>query len=262
MIWNIDPEIFRFGPLAVRWYSLAFVIGFFFGEKYVGKILMTKYKFSEQDVSKLLFYMLGGTFIGARLGHVLFYQPDYYFSNPLEIIQVWKGGLASHGGFFGVIASIFLYIRKYKNISFLALTDICSAPSLFVGSLIRIGNFMNSEIVGHPSNVPWAIIFKRNDLIPRHPSQIYESIGYFAVAVTAYILYRKFSEVWVSGRILGATLFLGFLFRIFIEPFKENQVSFENGLFMNMGQILSIPFVIIGLIMALNIGKKLKNKPQ
>lgn len=258
MIWDVDPEIFRIGPLAVRYYSLAFVIGFFLGEKYVGNILKTKHGFDEKQVSALLFYMLGGTFIGARLGHVLFYQPDYYLSNPLEIIQVWKGGLASHGGYAGILLSIFLYLKKYKNITFLQLMDIVAAPCLFVGSLIRLGNLMNSEILGSPSDVPWAFVFRRIDLIPRHPTQIYESIGYFTVAVILYFLYHKFNETWKSGRVLGFAMWLSFLFRFFIEYFKENQVAFENSMFVNMGQVLSIPFIVFGIIIAFELNKKIK----
>lgn len=258
MIWDVDPEIFRLGPLAVRYYSLAFIIGFFLGEKYVAKVLWKKYEIPEKDVSALLFYMLAGTFIGARLGHVFFYQPHYYFANPLEIIQVWKGGLASHGGYAGVLAAIFLYIKKYKNISFLGMMDAVAAPCLFTGSLIRLGNLMNSEIIGHQTDVPWAFVFKRVDLIPRHPSQIYESIGYFSVSVILYLLYKKYSDTWKQGRVLGFAMWLSFAFRMWVETFKENQVLFENDMILNMGQILSIPFIIVGLIMAFDIGKKLK----
>lgn len=258
MIWDIDPEIFRIGPLAVRYYSLAFVIGFFISEKYTGWVLLKNYKIPEEQVSALLFYILAGTFIGARLGHVLFYQPEYYLSNPLEIIQVWKGGLASHGGYAGVLIAALLYIKKYKNITFLGMMDVICAPALLTGSLIRIGNLMNSEILGHQTDVPWGIIFKRVDLIPRHPSQIYESIGYFTVAVILYTLYHKFHNIWKQGRVLGFAMWLSFLFRMLVETFKENQVLFENNMVLNMGQILSIPFIIVGLIMAFDIGKKLK----
>ncbi len=258
MIWDVDPEIFRIGPLAIRYYSLAFVIGFFLGEKYTAKVLCKNNQIPAEQVSALLFYMLAGTFIGARLGHVFFYQPEYYLSNPIEIIQVWKGGLASHGGYAGVLIAVVLYIKKYKNISFLGMMDVVAVPCLFVGSLIRIGNLMNSEIIGHQTDVPWAFIFKRVDLIPRHPSQIYESVGYFSVSVILYFLYHKFNKEWKKGRVLGFAMWLSFLFRMFVETFKENQVLFENDMALNMGQILSIPFIIIGLIMAFNIGKKLK----
>lgn len=256
--WDVDPEIFRIGPLAVRYYSLAFVIGFFAGDKYVFSITQKKYGWSEKEMSACLFYLLAGTFIGARLGHVLFYQPDYYLSNPLEIPMVWKGGLASHGGYAGVLIAIALYIKKFKNITYLALMDILAAPCLFTGGLIRLGNLMNSEIVGHHTDVPWAFIFKRVDLIPRHPSQIYESMGYLTISLILYILFRKFGDTWKKGRILGFAMWLSFAFRMFVETFKENQVRFENDMFMNMGQALSIPFIIIGLVIAFDIGKKLK----
>lgn len=258
MIWDVDPEIFRLGPLAVRYYSLAFILGFFLGEKYMAAVLYKKYEIPAKDVSALLFYLLTGTFIGARLGHVFFYQPDYYLSNPLEIIQVWKGGLASHGGYAGVLIAAFIYIKKFKNITFLGMMDAVVAPCLFTGSLIRLGNLMNSEIIGHQTDVPWAFVFKRVDLIPRHPSQIYESIGYFTVSVILYLLYKKYSDTWKQGRILGFAMWLSFLFRMWVETFKENQVLFENDMALNIGQILSIPFILVGLIMAFDIGKKLK----
>ncbi len=256
--WDIDPEIFRIGPIAVRYYSLCFVIAFILGEKYVYSITKVKYNWTEKQMSAYLAYLIGGTFIGARLGHVLFYQPEYYLSNPLEIIQVWKGGLASHGGYIGVLLAVWLYIKKYKNISYLASMDIVAAPALFAGAMIRLGNLMNSEIIGHQSDVPWAFIFKRVDLIPRHPSQIYESLGYLSVSIILWALYKKFGDTWKSGRILGFAMWISFAFRMFVETFKENQVRFEEGMFMNMGQALSIPFIIIGLIMAFDIGKKLK----
>lgn len=259
MVWDVDPEIFRIGPLAIRYYSLAFVLGFFLSEKYVASILIPKYNFDEKQVSALLFYALTGTFIGARLGHVIFYQPSYYLSNPIEIIQVWKGGLASHGGYVGVLIAIFLYLKKYKNITFFNLMDIIAAPCLFVGSLIRLGNLMNSEILGRPSNVPWAFVFKRVDLIARHPTQIYESIGYFTISVILYFLYqKKVKSHWSGGRVLGFAMWISFTFRFFIEYFKENQVAFESGMFVNMGQVLSIPFILLGVFIAFDIGKKLR----
>jgi len=257
--WDVDPEIFRIGPLAVRYYSLAFVIGFFIADKYVYSITSKKNGWTEKEMSACLFYILAGTFIGARLGHVLFYQPGYYLSNPLEIIQVWKGGLASHGGYAGVLLAMALYVRRFKNITYLGVWDLLAAPGLLIGSLIRIGNLMNSEIIGHYTTVPWAFVFKRVDLIPRHPSQIYESMGYFSISVILYVLYRKFGDTWKKGRILGFAMWLSFLFRMFIESFKENQVRFENEMFLNMGQALSIPFIIIGLVLAFDIGKKLKD---
>jgi prolipoprotein diacylglyceryl transferase len=256
--WDVDPEIFRVGPIAIRYYSLGFVLAFILGEKYVFGITSKKYNWSSKEMSSYLTYLIAGTFIGARFGHVLFYQPDYYLSNPIEIFQVWKGGLASHGGYVGVLLAVWLYIKKFKNISYLASMDIVAAPALFAGSLIRLGNLMNSEIIGHQTDVPWAFVFKRVDLIPRHPSQIYEFMGYFSIAVFLWFLYKRFGDTWKEGRILGFAMWVSFLFRAFVETFKENQVMFENDMTFNMGQLLSVPFIIIGLIMAFDIGKKLK----
>lgn len=258
IVWDVDPEIFRVGPVAIRYYSLGFVLAFILGEKYVFSITSKKYNWSSKEMSSYLTYLIGGTFIGARLGHVLFYQPEYYLSNPLEIVQVWKGGLASHGGYIGVLIAVWLYIKKFKNITYLQSMDIVVAPCLFAGSLIRLGNLMNSEIIGHKTDVAWAFIFKRVDLIPRHPSQIYEFLGYFSISVFLWFLYKKYGDTWKSGRILGFAMWVSFLFRAFVETFKENQVMFENDMAFNMGQLLSIPFIIVGLIMAFDIGKKLK----
>ena len=153
--WNVDPEIFNITiagfNLAPRYYGLAFVLGFFLGEKYVSKY-MIKNGFTKKDVSSLFTHMLLGCIIGARLGHCLFYEPGYYLSQPLEILKVWNGGLASHGGFLGVMISVWLFNRKAsKKIDYVWLLDLVAAPSLITGSYIRIGNLMNSEIIGKPN---------------------------------------------------------------------------------------------------------------
>ena len=144
--WNADPEIVRFGAVAIRWYSLAFIVGFLTGEKYCSKYLMEVQGFTKEQVSKLLHYMLLGCIIGARLGHCLFYEPSNYLSNPHEILFVWKGGLASHGGFVGVMIGIFLFNKRVKTVSFLWLLDLVAAPSLITGSYIRLGNYQRKPI--------------------------------------------------------------------------------------------------------------------
>lgn len=246
--WNVDPEIFRVGPIAVRYYSLAFVMGFFLGEKYVHRYMLKK-GYTSKDVSSLFTYMLLGTIIGARLGHCLFYEPAYYLSNPLKILKVWEGGLASHGGFIGVMIAVWLFNKRVKKINLLWLLDVVAAPSLITGAYIRLGNLMNSEIIGHPADVPWAFVFKKVDNIPRHPSQLYEAIGFFTISMIVFFLYKKFHETWPRGRFVGLILTGGMAWRFFTEYFKENQVAFEEGMVLNMGQLLSLPMMILGLLL-------------
>ncbi len=251
MNWNVDPEIFRIGSFAVRWYGLMFVIGFLIGERYAVWAYKRK-GLEEKDVSKLVTYVLLGTILGARLGHCLFYEPDYYLSNPLSILKIWEGGLASHGGYLGIFLTIYLYMKAMKGkMNFLWLMDMVAAPALLTGAFIRLGNLMNSEILGRPADVPWAMVFKKVDNISRHPTQIYEALGYLSSAVLLAILFKKYDGKWAEGRVWGVSLMYSFVFRFFVEFFKENQTSFENGLVLNMGQFLSIPFVAFGLYLFL-----------
>lgn len=246
--WDIGPEIFRLGPVAVRWYSLAFILGFFLGEKYASIYLIREKGFTKDEVTKLLYYMIGGTIIGARLGHCLFYEPGYYLSNPLQILQVWKGGLASHGGFAGVIIALWLFSKYVKELDFIWLLDLMGPPSLLTGAFIRLGNLMNSEILGKPTDGTWGFIFKRVDMIPRHPAQLYESLGFAAVALVGYYLYIKHYKNLKPGFMIGFILFGGFTHRFIVEFFKENQVAFESSMALNMGQLLSIPMIVIGIV--------------
>ncbi len=247
--WTVNPEIFSldiFGfNLAPRYYGLAFVLGFFLGERYVSKY-MFKNGYTPKEVSSLFTHMLLGCIIGARLGHCIFYEPGYYFSNPLLILKIWEGGLASHGGFVGVMIGVWLFNRKAtKKLDYIWLLDLVAAPSLITGAYIRIGNLMNSEILGKPSEVAWAFIFKRVDNIPRHPTQIYEAFGFFTISMVVFYLYKKHHQTWQKGRFVGIILVAGMSWRFFVELFKENQVAFEDAMLLNMGQILSI--IMIGL---------------
>ncbi len=259
--WNVDPEIFHLNilgfNLAPRYYGLAFVLGFFLGEKYVGKH-MIKAGYTQKDVSRLFTHMLLGCIIGARLGHCLFYEPGYYLSNPFLILKVWEGGLASHGGFLGVAIGVFLFNRKAsKKLDYVWLLDLVGAPSLITGAYIRIGNLMNSEILGKPSDVPWAFVFKRVDNIPRHPAQLYESIGYFTISMIVFYLYKRFHETWPKGRFIGLIFVCGMGWRFITEFFKENQVAFEEGMALNMGQILSVAMLLFGVYLLV---RKKQNK--
>ncbi len=246
LVWNISPEILTLGPFRPRWYGLFFGLGFLLGYEIMAQFYRREGRPLE-NLSNLFIYMILGTIIGARLGHVLLYQPDYYLTHPWEILMVWQGGLASHGGFAGVLISIYLYLRKSHEMSFLELADRLTTPALFVAAAIRIGNFFNSEILGTPSNLPWAIVFARVDTIPRHPAMLYESAAYFVVACALYAAYWKSTIVQFPGRMVGTALSICFFARFMIEFVKENQVPFENYLPLNMGQLLSIPFIAVGL---------------
>lgn len=246
LVWNVKSEIFRLGPFAPRWYGLLFASGFLLGYYILLQIYRNESR-PEKNLSSLFLYVFAGTLVGARLGHVLFYQPDYYLARPWEILMVWRGGLASHGGFIGVLIAICLYLRKYRDMGFLELGDRLAIPALLAATLIRIGNFFNSEILGIPSNLPWAIIFIRVDSVPRHPAMLYESLAYAIVFTALYIAYWKTEIVKIPGRILGASFVACFTARFLIEFVKEEQVPFEHAMSLNMGQLLSVPFVLMGL---------------
>lgn len=261
MKWNVDPEIFRLGPLAIRYYSLMFVIGFITMEKYVKKLFAKNGKDPEL-VSTLTIYIIAGTFIGARLAHCFFYDPGYYLSNPLSILKVWEGGLASHGGYTGVIIAVALFLKKHKGISFLWLMDCIAGPCLFVGGLIRVGNFFNSEIIGKPTSLPWGIVFERVDPLTRHPAQLYESLGYFTISfILAYMFSLKTKGAskskLVDGTVMASAFVIAFAFRFFIEFVKDNQSTISRNLPINMGQILSLFFVAFGVaLLAKFLSKK------
>ena len=245
-IWNVDPAIISFGRIEIRWYGLFFALGFFLGFK----IIILIYRKERRDIdnlSDLFLYLMLGTILGARLGHVLLYQPDYFLSHPWEIPMIWQGGLASHGGFVGVMISLYLYLRKHRDMSFIELADRLAIPCLLAAALIRVGNFFNSEILGIPSNLPWAIVFGRVDNIPRHPAMLYEAAAYFLVFYALYVAYWKTTIIQFPGRVFGTTIATCFLARFMIEFVKENQVPFENRLPLNMGQLLSIPFILAGV---------------
>jgi prolipoprotein diacylglyceryl transferase len=246
LVWNVDPDIFSLGAFHLRWYGLFFALGFF-----LGFLIMAQFYRREErpleNLSELCLYLMLGTIIGARLGHVFLYQPDYFLSHPWEILMIWHGGLASHGGFAGVMISLYLYLKKHRDMSFIELADRLAIPCLLAAALIRVGNFFNSEILGTPSNLPWAIVFARVDDIPRHPAMLYEAAAYFLVFCSLYVAYWKTTIIQFPGRVFGTTIATCFLARFMIEFVKENQVPFESRLPLNMGQLLSIPFILAGV---------------
>ena len=178
--WSVTPEIFHLGPVSVRWYGLLFAMAFVAGYFIMTWIFKKEGK-PQPDLEQLSVYMIFGTVIGARLGHCLFYNPAYYLSNPIEIFKVWEGGLASHGAAIGILIAVYLFSKKKKNYSFLWIIDRIVIVVALAGTFIRLGNLFNSEIIGKPTDVSWAFIFTAVDDLPRHPTQLYESIAYFII---------------------------------------------------------------------------------
>ncbi|MCX7862749.1 MAG: prolipoprotein diacylglyceryl transferase [Bacteroidales bacterium] len=252
--WNPNPEIFNIGGLSIRWYGLLFALGFLFGYLIMQRIF-SKEGIDQKVLDRLSIYMLLGTIIGARLGHCFFYEPMYYLSNPLEILNIRQGGLASHGAAIGIIIALWLFSRKEKRPISWILDRIVIVVAL-AGSLIRIGNLMNSEIYGAPTNVSWAFIFDQVDQVPRHPSQIYESVVYFLLFIILWWLYKRKNATNKPFLLFGIFLLVCFGYRFFIEFIKDVQVPFEQQLPLNMGQWLSIPFIVIGIFLIIKSPKK------
>ncbi|MCS7188865.1 MAG: prolipoprotein diacylglyceryl transferase [Bacteroidia bacterium] len=245
--WNVSPEILELGPLHIRWYGLLFASGFLVGF-YIMRWIYKKEKKAEQSLDALLWYLLVGTIVGARLGHCLFYEPAYYLANPIEILKIWEGGLASHGGTIGVFLALYLYAKNHPDQPFVWLTDRLTLPTALTAALIRIGNLFNSEIYGKITAVPWAFIFERVDPHPRHPTQLYEAIVYAVLFIQLLYLYRKgWYATQAHGRPLGLFLTWVFGWRWVIEWWKEPQEAFSLPLPLNMGQLLSLPFIVVGL---------------
>ena len=246
--WDVSPELLRLGPFALRWYGLCFALGFLLGYFIVRWIFQREHK-PERDLDRLLFYMLAGTIIGARLGHCLFYEPAFYLRHPLEILMIWKGGLASHGGAIGILISLYLYSRSRPEQPYLWLLDRIAIPTALGGCFIRLGNLFNSEILGTPTDVPWAFVFARIDDVPRHPAQLYESIVYLLIFAVLLAVYRKLGERTPRGLLTGLFLALVFGARFLIEFVKVRQAAFGEGLPLSMGQLLSIPMILAGLVL-------------
>ena len=248
--WEVDPILFELGPIAVRWYGLFFAIAFLIGY-YIMQNMLKREGFNQDWMDSLLLYMMVGTVLGARLGHVFFYQWDYYQDHLLEILQIWKGGLASHGAAIGIILSLWVWSKKVSHQPLLWILDRIVITVALAAVFIRTGNLMNHEIVGSPWDGPWAFLFTRAgyaELLPRHPAQIYEALAYLVLFSVLAAMYYKTSAGKRRGLLFGSFLIGLFTARFFIEFFKEVQVAFEQEMTLNMGQLLSLPLVGIGLI--------------
>ena len=281
--WNVDPVLFHLGSLQVRWYGLLWALGFLFGY-FIMKRIYQREKMAEDALDKLLIYMLVSTVVGARLGHCLFYEPDYYLSNPLKILALWEGGLASHGGAIGILIGLWLYMRNYnkskkekndlQHINYIWILDRIVVAVCLVGALIRVGNVMNHEIYGTPTSLPWGFVFLRgseqfcgtfdnytpcfawdapcppSEWLPCHPTGLYEAFFCLvAMGILLWMYYKHDLGHKQPGLMFGTFLVIIFGSRICIEFLKNVQVEFERNMVFDMGQWLSVPFVLIGIWM-------------
>jgi prolipoprotein diacylglyceryl transferase len=246
--WTVSPEIFVIGPITIKWYSLLFAVTFLVGYIILQKIFCNEGK-PKSDLDSLAVYVMVGTILGARLGHCLFYDPDYYLSHPVEILQVWKGGLASHGGVIGILIAIWAFSKKTGYYSFLWVVDRVVIVAALAGLFIRTGNFFNSEIIGKPTDLPWAVIFTSVDDLPRHPSMLYEALVDSGIFVFLYCKYVRDNFFPKPGMLFGLFLSSVFTARFLLEFTKEIQSPFEANLLLNMGQILSLPCIFTGFIL-------------
>jgi len=255
--WNVNPEIINVFGISIRYYGLLFVSGLIIAIYMLGW-LFKRENIPSENLEKLTIYGMIGIIAGARLGHCLFYEPSHYLSHPLEMILpvtfppdggikfIGYKGLASHGGVLGLLIGLFFYSRKTKH----SMIDILDLIAVVVGvslGFIRLGNFMNSEIIGMPTTKPWGVIFERVDNLPRHPSQLYEAISYFIILAIMIILYLKMRDKLKNGILFGLATVLFFIARFLIEFLKEDQVGFEEGMTFNMGQLLSLPYIVVGI---------------
>jgi prolipoprotein diacylglyceryl transferase len=255
--WNPDPEIINIFGISIRYYGLLFVSGLILSIYILGWIYKRE-NIPPDHLEKLSLYSMIGILAGARLGHCLFYEPSYYLSHPLEIILpitflpdggvkfIGYQGLASHGGALGELIALYFYSRKTKH-SMIDTLDLVAVVSGIAGVFIRLANFMNSEIIGMPTTKPWGVIFERVDNLPRHPTQLYEAVSYLIIFAIMIILYHKMRDKLKNGFFFGLVLVLIFMARFIIEFVKEDQVGFEAGMAFNMGQLLSLPYILVGI---------------
>ena len=280
--WNVDPVALSLGSLEIRWYGLMWAFGFLFGYLLMNKVYK-KERMPEGSLDNLLIYMLVFTVLGARLGHCLFYEPEYYLSKPLEMLKIWEGGLASHGGAIGILIGLWIYVRRFNkkakkgegksHITYLWILDRIVIPVCLVGAMIRLGNVFNHEIYGTPTSLPWGFVFLRgaeqfcgtvdnyvpcaansccppSEWLPCHPTGLYEA--FFCLVAMAILLWMFFKRDMGDkrpGLMFGTFLVIIFGSRIAIEFLKNVQVDFERNMAFDMGQWLSVPFVVLGIAM-------------
>lgn len=253
--WSVKPEIFHLGPFFLRWYGLLFMASFMLGYILFRWFLKQENK-PRKYVDELIVYMFLGTVIGARLGHCFFYHPGYYFEHPLEIFALWKGGLASHGAAIGILIALYLFARKKNDLTYIWALDRVVITVALAGFFIRLGNLFNSEVIGKATQVPWAFIFTRVDRVPRHPTQLYEAFAYLIVFVFLLATYRKRSAKRTAGWALAVFLISVFTFRFLAEYSKETPTFLVAGMPLTEGQLLSIPFILLGIFLRVRVNQR------
>ena len=246
LIWNADPVAVTLGGLQLRWYGVLFTGGLLLAA-HRGAALVRQVGVPAGEVDLLFTWVVAGVVIGARVGHVLFYQPGRYLVDPLAILAVWQGGLASHGGVIGLAVGVAAYARG-RALPLLPVLDAVAVVAPLSGAAIRVGNFMNSEIIGRPTTLPWAVTFARVDLVPRHPAQLYEAASYAAIGLLLWRSVRSRAGV-CPGLLLGLSLVLVFSVRFALEFLKEPQIAAEAAWPLNLGQLLSLPAIIVGVVL-------------
>lgn len=249
--WNASPEIVSIGPITLRWYGLLFASGFLLG-LFIVRRMFQEEKAPEEWLDKAFVYVVVGAVLGARLGHVFFYDWAYYSQHLIEIPQVWKGGLASHGGAIGVILCLWIFSVRVSKKSVLWILDKVAVPTALAGCFIRLGNLMNSEILGNPTTVSWGFVFERvdgADGLARHPVQLYESISYLISFIVLYNIYWRTEKRHKLGYMFGLFMIFIWGIRFVMEFFKSSQGGFETAFnnVLSTGQLLSIPFILIGV---------------
>ena len=277
--WNVDPELFSIGPLTVRWYGLLWAVGIWLALIIVQRIFKHE-KHPEAWVDKLFIYTVLGTIVGARLGHCFFYEwkelaepvtflgisfkyGNHYLTHPWELLYIWRGGLASHGGAIGILIAMYYYNKNVSKKGYIWIFDRLVIGVALAGASIRLGNLMNSEIYGTATTLPWGFIFVRDGQTePMHPTQIYEMIYCLVTFAVTYWLYYKKEAYKKTGLIFGVFLLGIFGTRFLLEFIKLNQEAFESGMILNMGQILSVPFIIWGIWLIMNSNKAVAVKAK
>lgn len=254
-VWDVHPTLFTIGPVEVRYYGLMWALGFIISA-YIISNIMKREGYSEKMFDSFFWYGLLSTVIGSRLGHCLFYDPGYYLTHPIEILYIHQGGMASHGAAVGLLIGLWLFSKKNK-LPYIWSLDRIGILVAVSGTLVRIGNFMNSEIFGRPTSLPWGVEFvmssEWNALykgLPCHPTQLYEALAYLIIfVVMVWLYYRKDLARRRPGVMFGIFLIALFGVRFLIEFIKNPQEDFEVGMILNMGQLLSIPFIIAGCVL-------------
>ena len=258
--WSVDPEAFSLGPLTVRWYGILYGCAFI-ASYYAFRELLKCDNVPDDFADRALIHMILGTVIGARIGDCFFYHPLHYLEHPLEIFAVWKGGLSSHGGAIGILTALYLFGRKMKKPYIWVLDRVVIVIGV-AGFFIRMGNLMNSEIYGHATTLPWGFIFERNsETLAKHPTQIYEALYYALTYATLRLIYRKSDNRHKPFVMFGLFLIMVFGFRFCIEFIKNPQEEFERNMLFNMGQYLSMPFIIAGIVSLVVGGRQEKPAP-